>query len=177
MRSSRHQPLTLLGRAHLRCIAFRLWRGADRPLVLALGAQACAQSEAQAYQLGLLTNLTNPMALVFYGSIFAALRTPDVPTGVKVAAFSIIAGLIHSRAVHAASVPAPEEPPASDYLAARLSASILSSPTPSTIFFNAAMSTLSPSASISTPFSRISVTSPWLPSLRYSSRTVRLPCL
>ncbi len=82
--------LTLLGGVYLLYIAVRLWRGADRPLVLTPGEQASAQSDAQAYQLGLLTNLTNPKALVFYGSIFAALLTPDLPTWVKAAAFSII---------------------------------------------------------------------------------------
>ena len=82
--------LTLLGGVYLLYIAVRLWRGADRPLVLTPGEQASAQSDAQAYQLGLLTNLTNPKALVFYGSIFAALLGPDLPAWVKLAAFAIV---------------------------------------------------------------------------------------
>ena len=82
--------LTMMGGIYLLYIAFRLWRGADRPLVLASGVRTSTQTDRQAYQLGLLTNLTNPKALVFYGSIFAALLTPDLPVWVKVAAFTII---------------------------------------------------------------------------------------
>lgn len=82
--------LTVMGGMYLLYLAFGLWRGAHRPLVLAARERAPAQTDGQAYLLGLLTNLTNPKALVFYGSIFAALLTPDLPAWVKVAAFAII---------------------------------------------------------------------------------------
>lgn len=49
-----------------------------------------ARAARQAFRLGLLTNLTNPKGLVFYGSLFAALLGPDLRPWVKVAAFAII---------------------------------------------------------------------------------------
>lgn len=94
--------LTVLGGMYLLYIAWRLWRGADRPLVLALapGERVSAQTGWQAYRLGLLTNLTNPKALVFYGGIFAALLAPDLPVWVKVAAFAVI--VVNSSVWHVA---------------------------------------------------------------------------
>ncbi len=83
--------LRLIGGVYLLYLGFRLWRGADRPLALPAGDATSAQSGWQAYRLGLLTNLTNPKALVFYGSVFAALLTPDPPAWVKLAAFAIVA--------------------------------------------------------------------------------------
>ena len=82
--------LTFAGGVYLLYLSFRLWRGASRPLVLATGAPTASQTDWQAFWLGLLTNLTNPKALVFYGSIFAALLTPELPAWVKIAAFAII---------------------------------------------------------------------------------------
>jgi threonine efflux protein len=82
--------LKLAGGAYLLYLAFKLWRAASHPLLVSEGTGARAQSEWQAYRLGLLTNLTNPKALIFYGSIFAALLTPELPTWVKLAAFAII---------------------------------------------------------------------------------------
>lgn len=82
--------LKLVGSIYLLYLGFKLWRGAGRPLILSTGDRATTQTDWQAYRLGLLTNLTNPKALVFYGSIFAALLTPDLPAWVKIAAFAII---------------------------------------------------------------------------------------
>lgn len=87
-----YAALTFAGGAYLLYLSFRLWRGASRPLVLTAGEPVTSQTDWQAFCLGLLTNLTNPKALVFYGSIFAALLTPELPAWVKLAAFGIIVG-------------------------------------------------------------------------------------
>lgn len=84
--------LKLVGGVYLLYLAFKLWRGADRPLVIPNREGATTQTDGQAFRLGLLTNLTNPKALVFYGSIFAALLGPDLPAWVRLAAFAIVVG-------------------------------------------------------------------------------------
>ena len=44
----------------------------------------------KSYRLGLLTNLTNPKAAIFFGSVFTALLPPDAPTWARVAAIGIV---------------------------------------------------------------------------------------
>jgi len=51
-------------------------------------------------RLGLFTNLTNPKAVIFYGGIFAAFLTPDLPTWVRLAAIGVI--VINSTGWHVA---------------------------------------------------------------------------
>jgi threonine efflux protein len=85
-----YEALMLAGAIYLFYLAFRLWRGAERPLTFSSTNGLAAQTDWQAYRLGLLTNLTNPKALVFYGSVFAALLAPGLPAWVKIAAFAII---------------------------------------------------------------------------------------
>ena len=51
---------------------------------------ASVHTDWQAFGLGLLTNLTNPKAVIFFGSNFATLLTPTLPTWVKLAAIGII---------------------------------------------------------------------------------------
>ncbi len=92
--------IAALGGLYLIYIASRLWRGADRPLLLAGDTRERASTDWQAYRLGLLTNLTNPKALVFYGGIFAALLAPDLPTAVRIAAFAVI--VVNSTLWHVA---------------------------------------------------------------------------
>lgn len=92
--------IAALGGLYLIYIAWRLWRGADRPLVLAGDTHEHARTDWQAYRLGLLTNLTNPKALVFYGGIFAALLAPDLPTTIRFAALAVI--VVNSTLWHVA---------------------------------------------------------------------------
>jgi threonine/homoserine/homoserine lactone efflux protein len=76
--------------------AYLLYKGLNlvrraAPMQTGLVAVIGKQSLPQAYLNGLLTNLTNPQALVFFGSVFAALLSPDLkpwakPAGVLTAA-------------------------------------------------------------------------------------------
>lgn len=50
-------------------------------------------SLGRAYRFGLLTNMTNPKALVFYTSVFTTVSTPGLPMWVRTAGVSIIAVL------------------------------------------------------------------------------------
>lgn len=95
--------IAALGGLYLLYLAARLWRGAARPLAQhAQHAQARdgVRSDLHAYRLGLLTNLTNPKALLFYGGIFAALVPPTLPAATRVAAFGVI--VVNSALWHAA---------------------------------------------------------------------------
>lgn len=44
----------------------------------------------RAFRLGLLTNLANPKALVFFGALFSIALPPDAPIGLRVAALGLI---------------------------------------------------------------------------------------
>ena len=76
--------LRLLGGAYLVVLGIRTFR-ARRATVNAAG------SAARAWRQGLLTNLGNPKAAVFYLSIFATLLPPDASPGLRAVAVAVIA--------------------------------------------------------------------------------------
>lgn len=83
--------LKLLGGTYLLYLGIKLWRTADHNLLVSPSStQATLHTDWHAFRLGLLTNLTNPKAVIFFGSIFAALLTPALPPWVKLAAVGII---------------------------------------------------------------------------------------
>jgi len=88
-----HAALRVLGGGYLLYLGVRLWRNAAARAVFsaATTADGVARSEWRAFRIGLATNLTNPKALVFYGSVFAALFAPDTPLWVRLAAVGMIA--------------------------------------------------------------------------------------
>ena len=95
----------LAGGVYLVYLGVRVWRGADRDPFSAAAAAAASlataaapvridrpkQSDVRAFRVGLLTNLTNPKALMFFGSIFAALLPTALPLPIKLAAIVIVA--------------------------------------------------------------------------------------
>lgn len=81
----------LLGGGYLIYLALRLWRSAERPLRPASPtAPHKHHHDGQAFLLGFFTNLTNPKAIVYYASIFAAFVSPQLPAWVRLAAIGII---------------------------------------------------------------------------------------
>ena len=79
------RAISWLGALYLSWLAFKLWRGARRSQ--SLMPQLTQNGIAQGFMRGLITNMTNPKALLFYGSVFATLVRPEVPPWVPVAAF------------------------------------------------------------------------------------------
>ena len=79
-----------LGGVYLLSLGLRLWSTADQPLVAVSSIPVMARTDWQAFRVGFLTNLTNPASAIFFGSIFAALLTPNLPLWVKIAAIGII---------------------------------------------------------------------------------------
>jgi RhtB (resistance to homoserine/threonine) family protein len=83
--------LKLLGGIYLAYIGIRLWITAKRPLLDTGAHRAAAYDAWSAFGLGLITNLTNPKAAIFYGSVFAAFLAPEAPPWIKAAAVGVIA--------------------------------------------------------------------------------------
>ena len=63
----------MIGGAYLVYIGVQIWRGAKTPICVASETAADKNSLLRAFATSLLTQLSNPKAIVFYGSIFAAL--------------------------------------------------------------------------------------------------------
>ena len=79
----------ILGGVYLVYLGVQTLRSATAPLDVA-GAGGMARSPARAWRLGVLTNLSNPKAVVFFGSIFAALVPQDASFGMRAAAVAVI---------------------------------------------------------------------------------------
>jgi threonine efflux protein len=76
--------------------AYLLYKGLNMirraaPLPIASEIKVKQQSLSQAYCNGLLTNLTNPQALMFFTSVFATLLTPDLQLWAKPASVALVA--------------------------------------------------------------------------------------
>jgi len=86
----------LLGAAYLLYLAVMLWRGADAPLAMTTTVAPDRAGTGRSFWLALATQLSNPKAMVVYGSVFAALLPPAVPlwadAALLAAIFAIEAG-------------------------------------------------------------------------------------
>ena len=80
--------LRLAGAAWLIVIGVRMWLGATSAARRA--SADLPRSAWQAFMRGLLTNLSNPKALLFYGSVFSGLMAPALPGWVRAAAVAIV---------------------------------------------------------------------------------------
>ncbi len=85
-----YAALKIAGGAYLVYLALRIWRGAADPLVLADDAQGQQCSWRRSFMLGLGTMLSNPKAVVQYGSIFAALLPREVPAGLMLSLVPLV---------------------------------------------------------------------------------------
>jgi threonine efflux protein len=82
--------LQVLGGAYLIWLGIQAWRHADDPAGAA-ASDLARMTGWQALRHGIAINVANPKVVVFFGSIFIALLTPDMPGWVSIAAFAIIA--------------------------------------------------------------------------------------
>lgn len=82
--------LKLAGGAYLLWLGIAAWRHAATPLAPTMPGVA-GMTPRRAFRLGLSTNLANPKVIVFFGSIFVALFTPETPLWVRLAALLIVA--------------------------------------------------------------------------------------
>jgi threonine/homoserine/homoserine lactone efflux protein len=82
-----HAVLQIGGGSYLAYLGYRIWQGANSPLMMAQGTQVRQewhQSWRRSFALGLGTQLSNPKTAIFYGSIFASLLPPDIPAALAV---------------------------------------------------------------------------------------------
>jgi RhtB (resistance to homoserine/threonine) family protein len=74
--------MKIAGGAYLIYLGFRLWRGS--------GAVASIPRAHGSFARGLLTNLSNPKSLVYFGSVFTLFLKPGTPAWVNAAAIAIV---------------------------------------------------------------------------------------
>lgn len=78
--------LKIGGAAYLIYLGYRIWKGANSPLVLAeKRGQGAHQALRRSFLLGLGTQMSNPKTAIVYGSIFASLLPRDVPVELMLA--------------------------------------------------------------------------------------------
>lgn len=70
--------LRLVGGLYLIYLAVRMWRGAGEPLTFAIPPEVGTLGWP-ALRRGLLTQLLNPKAAIFFGSIYVTFLPPDLP--------------------------------------------------------------------------------------------------
>ena len=82
-----HLALRVLGGGYLVLLGVRMWRHADE----LVAAPATALSDRACFRAGVLTNVTNPKAAVFFGSVFAAVLPAEAAPGLRAAAVALVA--------------------------------------------------------------------------------------
>ncbi|WP_230271924.1 MULTISPECIES: LysE family transporter [unclassified Deinococcus] len=87
-----HGVIRVAGGLYLLWMGYSLWRSSARPDTQVAPVQA-PLSDLAALRAGFLTNIANPKAAVFFGSVFSGVLGTDAGSGVKLAAFGIIVGL------------------------------------------------------------------------------------
>lgn len=71
--------LKIAGGIYLLYLAYKIWRGANSPLVVDDGAILHRKGVQRSFWLGLTTQLSNPKTAIVYGSIFASLLPQHPP--------------------------------------------------------------------------------------------------
>jgi threonine efflux protein len=83
-----HLALQVAGGIYLVYLASRLWRTSGAAVG---GEGAAAVSRAAAFRLGFLTNITNPKAALFFGSVFAASFPAQPGVALQASAVAVVA--------------------------------------------------------------------------------------
>ena len=71
--------IKIFGGGYLIYLAVIIWRGAKEPVVMSGSEKDLPSTAFKSFMLALVTQISNPKAVVIYGSIFAALLPPDMP--------------------------------------------------------------------------------------------------
>jgi RhtB (resistance to homoserine/threonine) family protein len=83
-----HSAVKVFGGAYLIYLGVRLWRGETHEP--AVNEPSFKDSLSAAFVRGLLTNLSNPKSVVYFGSIFALFMRPETPAWTQTAAVGIV---------------------------------------------------------------------------------------
>lgn len=84
-----HQALMVAGGLYLLWMGYNLLKSALRKPIngAALAASAVQGSKIRSFLFGLMTNLSNAKAMIYFSSIFTMLLTPDLTNGMRVLIF------------------------------------------------------------------------------------------
>ena len=74
-----HFILKFFGGLYILYLAVQIWRGAKESIVISGVEGSSPNTAMKSFLLALLTQISNPKAIVVYGSIFAALLPRDMP--------------------------------------------------------------------------------------------------
>ncbi|WP_309570386.1 LysE family transporter [Deinococcus sp.] len=85
-----HGIVRVAGGAYLLWMGFTLWRASLRPDVGEAPSQPVPLGDLRALRAGFVTNISNPKAAVFFGSVFSGVLGAGASSGLKLAAFGII---------------------------------------------------------------------------------------
>lgn len=85
-----HRGIQVVGGAYLLYLGVRIFLGARAPMPAIVPGRVVERDLVRFWRRGLLTNLTNPKAAVFFGSILTGALDPGLPTWVRVAAVLVI---------------------------------------------------------------------------------------
>ena len=85
-----YSGLKFAGGVYLAFIGFKIFLYARKPIGLRQNLGAVARTSWSCFHIGFITNLTNPKSIIFFGSIFAAVISPELPNWVRAAAVGVI---------------------------------------------------------------------------------------
>ena len=71
--------LKIFGGVYLVFLAIHIWRGANEPVSMPVSVASSSGTPLKSFMLALVTQVSNPKAVVIYGSIFAALLPREMP--------------------------------------------------------------------------------------------------
>ncbi len=81
--------LKILGGLYLLCMAWGMWKGADRPLDIDDAARP-PRTALSAFRLGVMTQLSNPKPAILFSAIFIGTVPPDTPAWVIAALLTVV---------------------------------------------------------------------------------------
>ncbi|MFB9992169.1 LysE family transporter [Deinococcus oregonensis] len=88
-----HGVIRVAGGMYLLYMAYNLWRSSLGPTAAQHSPVVTPQGDWRAYRSGLLTNLANPKAAIFFGSVFSSVIPANSSTGLRLGVFAVILGL------------------------------------------------------------------------------------
>lgn len=87
-----HGVIRVGGGLYLLFMAYTLWRGSFAAHAGAAPVQAPV-GDLKAFRSGFLTNIANPKAAIFFGSVFSSVLPAQSSSGLKLSAFAVIVSL------------------------------------------------------------------------------------
>ena len=88
-----HAFIKVAGGLYLLWMGYNLWRASLAPQAENYTPQTAMTGEWRAFRTGFLTNLSNPKAAVFFGSVFSGVLGAGASPALKLSAFAVIVGL------------------------------------------------------------------------------------